>query len=96
MSKRVVVLSQWKFMLVLFVSMSLSSVVALALSTTVMLDLVDDTKFAAALAGISWIVVWVIIVELAILACVFSVNVIRAHFMTLWDMLVNPRRRRVL
>ena len=64
-------------MLVLFVSMSISSAVAVALSTAVMLDVIDDAKFAVAIAGISWVVVWVTIVELAILACVFIVNAIK-------------------
>lgn len=93
MSKRIVEISWWKFMLVLFVSMSISSAVAVALSTAVMLDVIDDAKFAVAIAGISWVVVWVTIVELAILACVFIVNAIRVPAMALWNRLTDPRRR---
>lgn len=93
MSKRIVEISWWKFMLVLFVSMSISSAVAVALSTAVMLDVIDDAKFAVAIAGISWVVVWVTIVELAILACVFIVNAIRGPAMALWNRLTDSRRR---
>ena len=70
MSKGVVVLPQWKFMLVLAVSISISAGVAIALNAFVAVKRGGEDVLPLVLSDSFWVCVWSFLVGMAILAVI--------------------------
>lgn len=66
---KMVVLSKWKFLLVLFVSMSVSAGVAMAMGFAVMLEKLGEASLPEVVAEFIWIGILVVLLQVVILTC---------------------------
>ena len=67
--RRLAVLPKWKFLLVLFVSMSVSAGVAMAMGCSVMLEKLGAESLPEVVAEFVWIGVLVVLLQIIILTC---------------------------
>ena len=70
MSKRIVVMSQWKFMLLLAMGMSIPTGVAIALNAFVAVKRGGEDVLPLVLSDSFWVCVWSFLVGMAILAVI--------------------------
>ena len=69
MNKGLVVLQRWKFLLVLFVSMSVSAGVVMSMGFVVMLEKLGEASLPEVVAEFIWIGILVVLLQVVILTC---------------------------
>lgn len=67
--RRLAVLPKWKFLLVLFVSMSVSAGVAMAMGCSVMLEKLGAESLPEVVAEFVWIGISVVLLQITIVTC---------------------------
>ena len=69
MSMRIVEISRWKFLLILFVSMSVSAGVIMSMGFVVMLEKLGEASLPEVVAEFIWIGILVVLLQIIILTC---------------------------
>lgn len=69
MNKGLVVLQRWKFLLVLFVSMSVSAGVVMSMGFVAMLEKLGEASLPEVVAEFIWIGILVVLLQIIILTC---------------------------
>lgn len=68
-TSKMVVLSRWKFLLILFVSMSVSAGVVMSMGFVVMLEKLGEASLPEVVAEFIWIGILVVLLQVVILTC---------------------------
>lgn len=68
-TSKMVVLSRWKFLLILFVSMSVSAGVIVSMGFVVMLEKLGEASLPEVVAEFIWIGILIVLLQIIILTC---------------------------